>query len=243
MKSETAFLASMLTPDRLRRIDEVLANRTRNLVLVLEDVHDPHNVSACVRSAEAMGLQEVHVIAPRQRFEPAAKVTQGADKWLEVCSWQSVEECVAHLRCRSLALAVGALHSSSVPISVIDFARPVALAFGNEHDGASSAMLSMADTIFHIPMLGFSRSFNISVAAALGLQHAVGQRIRLKGSNGDLTPQQVEELRAEWIHKSVPMADQVLEHMRRTESEETEEVRADPEESRITIADREFPEE
>ncbi|MBM4352869.1 MAG: RNA methyltransferase [Deltaproteobacteria bacterium] len=222
MDAETRYLSQFLTPERLARIEAVLAGRTRNLALVLEDVTDPHNVAACLRSAEALGVQDVHIVAGRASFDAAHKVTQGTDKWLTMHTYRSPVACAKMLRSQGLTLAVGAPTSKAVPVHDLDFSRPVALAFCNEHEGASSELLKLADHVFYIPMLGFAQSFNISVAAAIGLYFAVSRRIKLFGTNGDLTDTEREELRTLWIYKSVPMAEAMLERYRSTEGERTE---------------------
>lgn len=104
----------------------------------------------------------------------------------------------------------------------LDFSKSTALAFCNEHDGVSRDLLALADKVFYIPMLGFAQSFNISVAAAIGLYFAVSRRVKLFGTNGDLPENEKEALRALWIRKSVPMAEAVLERYRADEEERTE---------------------
>ena len=222
MDAETRYLTQFLTPERLARIETVLAGRTRNLALVLEDVTDPHNVAACLRSAEALGVQDVHVIAGRSSFDAAHKVTQGTDKWLTLRTHPSPAQCVGALRAQGMTLAVGALDDRAVPVHELDFSRPIALAFCNEHSGATGELMDLADHVFYIPMLGFAQSFNISVAAALGLFCAVSRRIKLFGTNGDLTEDEKVGLRALWIRKSVPMAEAMLHRYRTAEEERTE---------------------
>jgi len=222
MDPETRYLSQFLTPERLARIETVLSGRTRNLSLVLEDVTDPHNVAACLRSAEALGVQDVHVIAGRSSFGAAHKVTQGTDKWLTLRTHRSPADCVKTLKSHGMTLAVGALDERAVPIQDLDFSRPVALAFCNEHSGVSSELLALADHVFYIPMLGFAQSFNISVASAIGLYFAVSRRVKIFGTNGDLPEEDLTSLRALWIHKSVPLADAMLDRYRKAEEENTE---------------------
>jgi len=210
LQEEMRVLEEFVTDRRQERLRSVLANRTRNLVLLLEDIYDPHNASACIRSAEAMGVQELHVITTRYPFSPSPKVTNGADKWVDIIRYQSLDTCFDKLRSRGFTIAAGILSEDAVPIQEIPFDRPVALAFGNEHEGLSDEFSAAADFNFYIPMLGFSQSFNISVAAALGLHWAVNERIRLLGRNGDMTDSEREELLARWTRQSVPMADEIL---------------------------------
>jgi tRNA (guanosine-2'-O-)-methyltransferase len=217
LRKEMEVLEEFVTERRQQRLRSVLADRTRNLVLLLEDIYDPHNASACVRSAEAMGVQELHVVCARYPFAPAPKVTNGADKWIDIHRHKSIAPCFESLKDRGFTIAAGVLNDQAVPIQEIRFDRPVALAFGNEHEGLSEEFCQAADLCFYIPMYGFSQSFNISVAAALGLHWAVNERIRLLGSSGDLAEEDREEILARWTRLSVPMADQILDRARKEE--------------------------
>lgn len=203
-------LEPFVTENRKARLKEVLLQRTRNLVLVLEDIYDPHNVSACVRSAEAMGLQELHVVNPRYSFSPNPKVTNGADKWLDFFRYSAPAPCIEALKERGFLIAASALTNNARPITEVPFDRPVALVMGNEHEGLSQDMQDLADVTYCVPMLGFSQSFNISVATALSLYHAVSTRARLLGSNGDLTKEEQAQLYHRWVKLSVPMAEAIL---------------------------------
>ena len=211
---ELEILEPFVTENRKARLKEVLAQRTRNLVLVLEDIYDPHNASACIRSAEAMGVQELHVVTPRHPFSPNPKVTNGADKWLDFFRYPAPAPCLEALKKRGFLIAASALTDKARPISEVPFDRPVALVMGNEHEGLSDEMQNLADITYCVPMLGFSQSFNISVATALSLYHAVSARTRLLGSNGDLTDEEQARLYHRWVKLSVPMADAILARYR-----------------------------
>lgn len=192
-------------------MEEVLSQRTRRLVLAFEQVWDPHNVSACMRTAEALGLQEIHVVEKDMPFRPRKDVVRGSAKWLDVIRHPDVAGCVGALKQRGFVLAAGALTEDAVPLCDLDFTRQTALAFGNEHEGLSDEFLEQCDVVFQIPMLGFTQSFNISVSAALCMYEAVTQRIRLLGGNGDLTDEEKSDLRDVWMMRSVPMAHEILE--------------------------------
>ena len=219
-------LEAMLTDARRERMERVLDQRTQNLALVFENVHDPHNVSACIRTAEALGVQDIHVIEGPSSFKVKAKVVQGAENWVDIHRHLSPESCLRKLKNNGFLIAAGAPTEHSVPISEIDFSRPVALVFGNEHEGLSPEVLTLADHCFEVPMLGFTRSFNISVSAALSLYHAVTKRIELLGQNGDLDPDRRLSIKADWIRQSVPMSDQILGRLK-IENEQTFELPLD----------------
>ncbi len=190
-----SLIGPLMTPERRARIDAVLKLRTYSVTPVLENIYDRGNASAVMRSSEAMGFQAVHLIEISEKFKEANRVTKGADKWLDVIRWKSTKECVENLRGNGYQILATHLDGAR-PIDEMDFTRPTALVFGNEKDGVSPELLSLADHRVVIPMHGFVQSFNISVAAAIGLYHVFKERERKLGGNGDLTPEQQEILRA-----------------------------------------------
>ena len=198
------------------RIEEVLSRRTRDLILVLEGVHDPHNVAACLRTAEGLGLQEVHVIAPGD-YHPHKKVSQGADKWLDIHRHRTAEAAAAALRGRGYRLFAAALTPGACSIDDIDFTRKTAVVLGNEHEGVSDTLKVLCDGAFVIPMRGFTQSFNISVAAAVTVYHATRARAAALGPAGDLSLEDKDALRTRWVDLSVPRAALLKEELAKRE--------------------------
>ena len=194
---------------RQARIREVLRARTRDVTAVLEDVVNDHNGAAVLRTADALGLMEVHLIPGESSFRPSRKVAQGAQKWIDMVRHDSVEACYAGLRRRGFELWVSAVRGDTRPVERIPTDRPVALVFGNEHDGVSPEAMASADGLFHVPMYGFVESLNISVAAALALASVLGAR-RDEGCLRGLG--QADQLRAQarWFIRSVKAAPQLL---------------------------------
>lgn len=192
----------MLLPERLARIDDVLSLRTRTLALLLESVHDPHNASACLRSAEAFGVQDVHVVEAGTPFRPRRRVVQGTAKWLDVTRHAETRPCLARLREAGYRIYTSDLRATRL-LHDLDFSMPCVLAFGNEHEGASPALVEGADETFLIPMRGFCESFNVSVAVALSLHYAVSARFGRSDAPGDLAEEDRQRLRDDWIRKSV----------------------------------------
>lgn len=186
----------MLTPERKARIDRTVQNRCFSVVPVLEDLFDRGNVSAVLRSAEAFGLGQVHLIQKNERFKESQRTTAGADKWVEVQQWKSTRDCILSLKQQGLQIVATHLSSNSVPIAEINFSKPTALVLGNEKEGISPEMQSLADHSVVIPMKGFVQSFNISVAASIAFYHLTLDREKRRGSTGDLTEEQKEILTA-----------------------------------------------
>jgi tRNA (guanosine-2'-O-)-methyltransferase len=205
-----AALAPMLTAERIARIDQVLAARLGSVVTVVEDTYDPHNAAATIRTTEAIGLGELHVIEGEQRFSVAGGVTRGAHRWVELHRWPSVEAAVVALHGRGFrvfATLPGAPHT----IDDVDVTTPVAVAFGNEHAGLTPAAIAACDGAIGVPMFGFTESFNLSVTVALAMSRIAARRRAAIGSLGDLDDQRRRELRARWFALKLRGAVGILE--------------------------------
>ncbi|MBL7543395.1 MAG: RNA methyltransferase [Bdellovibrionaceae bacterium] len=207
-------LLPQITPERQKRFDEVLAHRTFEVATVCESLYDRGNVSAVVRSAEAFGFAPFHVIETSEKYKNSARVTRGAEKWIEERKWPSTESAVEFLKSENRKLIVTSL-DANIAIDDIDFSQPVALVLGNEKDGVSEAMKAAADYRIKIPMYGFVQSFNISVAAAICLYHIAQKRKNL-GKSSELTELQKEILRAHYVLRTLDSgADQLREYFSR----------------------------
>lgn len=205
-------LAPLLTPERIARIDAVLAARLASVVPLVEDTYDPHNAAAAIRTTEALGLGELHVIEPGARFSVAGGVTRGSHRWLELRRWPRAEDAVAALHGRGFrvyATLPGAPHS----IEDVDVTRPIAVAFGNEHDGLSAAAVAACDGALGVPMFGFTESFNLSVTVALAMSRIAARRRAAIGAPGDLPDARRRELRARWFALKIRGAPGILERL------------------------------
>jgi tRNA (guanosine-2'-O-)-methyltransferase len=185
-----------LVPERRERIDRVVANRTRTLTIVMEAFCDPQNVNAVLRTCDAFGIQEVHVVEGAQKpYDRNKKISQNADKWLDVVRWRGTRECLEHLKARGFSIYATHLEDGAKALGELSFTGPVALVFGSEHRGVSADALALADVHFVIPMHGFVQSLNVSVAAAVSLAHAVQRRVAERGAHGDLSEAEAAALR------------------------------------------------
>ena len=208
-----SLLEPHLTPARRQRIREVAAGRSFAVATVLEHVHDDGNIAAVLRTCEGVGFPAVHVV--RQALEPGAparppnRVTQGAQKWLEVAWWNAGNPWLDRLREDGYRVLVTRVGDGST-IEQVEFSRPTAVVFGNEHAGVTDATAEAADGWFSIPMAGFTRSFNISVAVAMVLQHARRSRTAARGGDGELTAGQRLILAARYAVRSLPSAGALL---------------------------------
>lgn len=167
-----------MTPHRHQRIESVLAKRQNNLTVVLENVFDPHNISAVMRSCDAVGVQEIYVLSnrtpPHKRWGPRS--SSSAAKWLTVHQFTDLEECFAQVRSRYSTILTTHLGESSANLYDLDLTQSVALVFGNEHFGVSEDVRALADSNFNIPQVGMIQSLNISVACAVTLYEAYRQK-------------------------------------------------------------------
>jgi tRNA (guanosine-2'-O-)-methyltransferase len=188
--------ADFLVPERKARIDAVVANRTRTLTVVMEAFCDPQNANAVLRTCEGFGIQELHVVeGPMKPYDRNKRISQNADKWLDVRRWDSTRACLEHLRSEGFAIYVTHLDDGARPLGELSFAGKVALVFGNESRGVSAEALALADACYAIPMRGFVQSLNVSVAAAVSLAKAVERREAERGRHGDLAEPDAAALR------------------------------------------------
>lgn len=204
-----ATLSPFLSEARASRIAEVVRHRIGGVVPVLEGLYDRGNASAVLRSAEGLGYQQVHIIDSCQNFKEANRVTQGAEKWLEVTLWDNTRDCLAALKSQGYRLLVTHMDGAR-DLGEISFSTPTAMVFGNEKEGVSPAAIAQADERVMLPMCGFSQSFNISVAAALCLYHAREERRRALGGTGDLSPEAQRQLLANYYMNAVQHAEAIL---------------------------------
>ena len=168
----------IMTPDRREKLQTVLSKRQDDITIVLENVFDPHNISAVMRTCDAVGVQELYVLntkIPRHK-KWGVKSSSSAAKWLTVYQFENAEECFAELRKKYSKILTTHLSSDALNLYEIDLTQPVALVFGNEHSGVSEEIRNLADGNFIIPQAGIIRSLNISVACAVTLYEAYRQK-------------------------------------------------------------------
>ena len=167
-----------MTPQRREKLISVLNKRQDDITIVLENVFDPHNISAVMRTCDAVGVQEVYVLntkIPRHK-KWGARSSSSAATWLTIYQFDNTEECFSSLRKKYSAILTTHLSADALSLHSIDFTRSLALVFGNEHEGVSPEIRKMADGDFLIPQAGIIQSLNISVACAVTLYEAFRQK-------------------------------------------------------------------
>ncbi|MDQ2682693.1 MAG: RNA methyltransferase [Chloroflexota bacterium] len=183
----------------------VLRKRQPDLTVVLENVHDPHNIGAVLRSCDAVGTLTVHTvytIEERPTRAYARSTSGSASKWIDVVHHNSIAECYAALRAAGLTVLVAALTESAQDLYESDLTGPVAVVFGNEQRGASEEAIAQADGALYIPMMGMVESLNISVACAVTLFEALRQRLAQGRYDSPALPDgELARLAEEWIRR------------------------------------------
>lgn len=190
-----------MTSERCARLDAVLARRQPDLTVYTENLHKPRNFSAMVRSCDAVGINEMHVLPGEDDLRKHWKTSQGAEKWMCIRTHSSSGDACAHLKTNGFQLVAAHLSDAAVDFREVDFTRPIALVMGSELFGVSDTTLSHVDLQISIPMMGVTQSLNVSVACAIVLYEAQRQRQlagmydRCRLDNETLACQ-----RFEWLH-------------------------------------------
>jgi tRNA (guanosine-2'-O-)-methyltransferase len=206
-----AALGEVLGEERVARLDAVAAARLAGVVVVLENLHDPHNGGAALRSSEAVGVLEVRIVGNRLRF--SERVTQGCEKWLELVEDPDIDACAASLKARGFKL-YAAVPGASAALEELDPLEPAAFLIGNEHAGLTPRARALCDREFQIPLHGFSQSVNLSVATALTLYTHCTRRRRALGRAGDLDGEALAKLRARYYSKDQRGVEAIVERWR-----------------------------
>lgn len=193
-----------MTPEREEKIKKILNRRQVNLTVVLENVEDPHNVSAVMRTCDAVGIQDIYILntkIPTQK-KWGFKSSSSALKWLTLHQFDNAEKCFTELRKNYSRIYATHLSNDSLSLYDINFTESVALIFGNEHAGISDEVKIFADANFQIPQMGIIQSLNISVACAVSIYEAYRQK-QIAGhyNKTSLASERISELILEWSIK------------------------------------------
>lgn len=211
-------LWSFLTAERRQRLLDVLAERTRHLTVVLENVYQPHNMSAVLRSCDAFGMQDVHIAECENNFRVTREIAMGTDKWLTLHRYAEAsdpsEACIETLRRNGYRIVVTSPTSTASPLSKVDVTSRTALVIGHEKSGVGETFLDAADECVAIPTYGFVDSLNLSVAAALCL-YELSTRLRNSDVAWQLADDERDALLLEWTCKSVPNIEAIKKRFRR----------------------------
>ena len=202
-----SYLSQFVTSNRLAKMNRVLDERTRYITVLVEDIYQPHNASAVLRSCDCFGVQDVHVVENRNEYRINPGVELGSAQWLTLHRYRekptNTRDAILTLRGRGYRIVATTPHTSQVDLDSFELgAGPVALLFGNEPDGLSETALGLADHHLVIPMFGFAESFNISVSAAIIL-NVLTKRLRSSQIPYHLSREERDALLLEWLRNSI----------------------------------------
>ncbi|NNK87649.1 MAG: RNA methyltransferase [Flavobacteriaceae bacterium] len=204
------YLESYLTDRRKQRFTDVLDRRTRHYTVAIEDIYQLHNTSAVLRSCDIFGIQDVHIIEDKYSDRIDSEIAMGAQKWVDIAKHSSAAECVRYVKSRGYQVVATTPHSDKCTLETFDINPRSCFFFGKEADGLSSEILDQADAFLTIPMHGFTESLNISVSAAIILQHMTS-RLRKSVIDWRLTEAEKLDLRLDWCKRSIKSIEQIIE--------------------------------
>jgi tRNA (guanosine-2'-O-)-methyltransferase len=209
------YFEGFLTDKRKRLFTKVLENRTRHFTVVLEDIFQSHNASAVVRTCDIFGVQDVHAIENKYTNKVSRHVAKGSQKWLNQYRYRNdgdnTKTCLDNLKEKGYQIIATTPHNDSCALQDFDITKKTAFVFGAEAEGVSDYVLENADGFLKIPMVGFTESLNISVAAAIILQDVT---TKLRNSNLDwqLSEEEKEVLYFDWVQKTIKNVAKIEEH-------------------------------
>ncbi|MFC2125054.1 TrmH family RNA methyltransferase [Bacteroidota bacterium] len=222
-KGLLSYLGSFLSENRKKRFEKVLDYRTRHITVAIEDVYKDRNASAIVRTADCFGIQDVHIIENLNEYKLSSVAAKGSDKWINISVYDRDEHnthsCLRKLKSRGYSIVATTPHKNDQLLDEIDVSQKMALIFGGEKDGLSELVMNEADSFLKIPMVGFTESFNISVASGIIL-HNITKKLRESDIPWQLTEQEKNVLRLDWTIKTVQNADQLIRRFVEMESVE-----------------------
>jgi len=216
MKKELIeYLETFLTRRRQDLFKQVLDERTRFLTVAIEDVGHLHNTSAVMRSCDAFGVQDIHVIEELKGKRIDREIAMGAQKWTSVKRYDSTKNALAKLKSEGYQIVATTPHHTAHKLEDFKLDKPTALFFGSEKDGLTETVIEAADEYIYIPTFGFTQSLNISVCAAILLQELT-QRLRNSSLDWKLKSADIEEIKTLWLKRNLKDYDALVTQFKTT---------------------------
>lgn len=197
-----AYLEEFITENRKINFERVLKNRTNYFTVAVEDLFQLHNTSAVMRSCEVFGIQELHVVEEKFGKTIDKEIALGAEKWVDIHRYKSNQSCIDELKARGYQIVATTPHENDCTLDTFDFSKPSAFFFGTERLGLSQEVLDQADCFLKIPMVGFTESLNISVSAAIIIQH-VTNALRQSDIDWKLKDKEILAKKIDWSRKTI----------------------------------------
>ena len=208
-KELLTYLLEFVTENKRQKMQEVLSQRTRHVTIALEDIYQPHNASAALRSCDLFGIQDVHLVENKYDFKAVSAISMGSAKWLDLYKYNSISSCVSTLKEKGYKVIATTPHTDACYLPDLKLGQKTALLFGTEKDGLTKEAMDLSDGFVKIPMFGFTESFNISVSVALCLYH-VAHTLRSSDIEWQLSQQETQEIMLTWVRRVLKSSD-VLE--------------------------------
>ena len=213
------FLKEFVTENRLALFNKVLNERTNYITIALEDIYQPQNASAVLRTADCFGIQDIHIIENRNEYNINPDVVVGASKWLNLYKYNEKKnntiDTIKHLKQKGYRIIATTPHTNDVLLNDFDVTKgKFALFFGTELEGISKNVIDNTDEYLRIPMYGFTESYNISVSAALVMQ-ILTEKIRQTNIDWHLTQKEKDELMLEWILKTIKKSEELVNRFKK----------------------------
>jgi tRNA (guanosine-2'-O-)-methyltransferase len=193
-------LLQYVTQNKQDKMNAVIANRTRYVTVVMEDLFQPHNASAALRTCDIFGVQDVHVVEGLNKFKAIPTIAMGSGKWVDVHTSPSIVESITHLKAQGYKIVATTPHTDSYSLPFLPLDQKVALVFGNEQTGLSDLAMQHADMFVKIPMYGFVESFNVSVSVALCLYDII-TRLHQSDLPWQLSQEEAQDVMLTWIRR------------------------------------------
>lgn len=204
------FLSGFISENKKNKFDEIILKRTRHITVVLEDIFQPHNASAVLRSCDCFGVQDVHIIENNNKYEVNPDVALGSSKWLSLYKYNKPEnntrECLQQLKNEGYRIIATTPHKNGASPEDIPLDHKIALAFGTELEGLTKDVLEMADGFVKIPMYGFTESLNISVSVALMIRSII-ERLHNSDISWHVSEEESFDIRIKWSKTVIKKAD------------------------------------
>ncbi len=207
------YLFEFISENKKNLFEKNILNRTRHLTVVLENIYQPHNASAVLRSCDLFGVQDIHIIENSNKYKLSEEVAMGSSKWLNLNKYNSEEDntiaCFDKLRAQGYKIVATTPHEEDVMLDELPIDQKIALVFGTELNGLSDTALENADAYVKIPMYGFTESFNISVSAALSMFH-LSEKIRKSDIDWQLSEEEQVDIHINWAKAVIKKSDLII---------------------------------
>ena len=200
------YLSNFATKNKLQKIDEALKSRTRYVSVLLEELYQPMNISAAIRTCDCFGVQDVHIIENKNKFDDKCGISRGAFKWVDVKKHSSLSDSLSWFKKNNYKIFVTSPHAKKT-LSDISFDSKVVLAFGTEMHGASDELLAAADECVSIPMFGFTESLNVSVSVALCLYDVI-LRLHKSDVSWGFSDKEKLEVKLSWLKRVIKRSEE-----------------------------------